>query len=100
MRFLRNLAVVTMLSAGGAMHAQGSKDIAYDLPARKAQVVAKIDAEIKSLDALYKHLHTHPELSYEEEHTAFRMATELKALGFEVTQNIGGYGVVGVLKNG
>ena len=70
MRFMRNLAIVSILLAGGSIHAQETKTVAYDLPARKAQVVEKIDAEIKSLDALYKHLHSHPELSYEEEKTA------------------------------
>src|SRR5262249_8523356 len=97
---MRTLAVVmVLLFAAGALHAQESR-IPYDLPARKAQVLEKIDAEIKSLDALYKFLHVHPELSYEEEKTAARMAKELKALGFEIAQNIGGHGVVGVLKNG
>lgn len=98
---MRTLVIVTMLLlANRALHAQGGKDIVYELPARKAQVNEKIDAEIKSLDALYKHLHTNPELSYEEEKTAARMAKELKTLGFEVTEKIGGHGVVGVLKNG
>jgi amidohydrolase len=60
----------------------------------------KIDKELASLDALYKHLHTHPELSFEEEQTAARMAKELQAAGFEVTAKVGGHGVVGVLKNG
>jgi len=95
------LAVVTfLLSAANAGYAQGTKEISYDLPQRKALVVKQIDGELKSLDALYKHLHTNPELSYEEEKTALRMAKELKTLGFEVTQNVGGHGVVGVLKNG
>ncbi len=53
-----------------------------------------------SLETLYKYLHTHPELSFEEEQTAARMAKELKSLGFEVTTKVGVTGVVGVLKNG
>ena len=52
------------------------------------------------LDALYKYLHTHPELSFFEVETAKRMAAELRQLGFEVTERVGGNGVVGVLKNG
>ncbi len=74
--------------------------ISYDLPARKALVTKVIDAELKSLDALYKQLHAYPELSYEEEKTSARLAKELKSLGFEVTEKIGGHGIVGVLKNG
>lgn len=60
----------------------------------------KIDAEADDLLALYKHLHSHPELSLQEKESAARMATELEKLGFEVTTKIGGHGVVGVLKNG
>lgn len=52
------------------------------------------------LDALYKHLHQNPELSLQEEKSAARMATELKKLGFEVKEKIGGHGVVGVFRNG
>lgn len=52
------------------------------------------------LEALYVHLHTHPELSFHEAKTSERMAHELRGLGFTVTENIGGYGVVGVLENG
>jgi hippurate hydrolase len=59
-----------------------------------------IDQECSSLEALYKHLHAHPELSNQEEQTSARLAKELKALGFEVTTNVGGTGVVGILKNG
>jgi amidohydrolase len=64
------------------------------------EIGKRIDAELTSLEALYKHLHTHPELAFEEEKTAARMAKELKALGFEVTTGVGGHGVVGVLRNG
>jgi hippurate hydrolase len=48
----------------------------------------------------YKHLHRNPELSFHEEKTAKLMAQQLKRLGFGVTENIGGTGVVGVLENG
>jgi metal-dependent amidase/aminoacylase/carboxypeptidase family protein len=60
----------------------------------------KIQAEIGSLETLYKYLHAHPELSHEEEQTAARLAKELAALGFDVTTKVGGHGIVGVLKNG
>jgi hippurate hydrolase len=52
------------------------------------------------LENLYKHLHQHPELSLQEEKTSQRLAGELKTLGFEVIEKIGGYGLAGVLKNG
>ncbi len=49
---------------------------------------------------LYQHLHRAPELSFQEEATAARMAKELNQLGFKVTINLGGHGLVGVLSNG
>ncbi|MDD2380266.1 MAG: amidohydrolase [Mariniphaga sp.] len=49
---------------------------------------------------LCKHLHKNPELSFQEYETAKRMADELRKVGFEVTENMGGNNVVGVLKNG
>ena len=54
----------------------------------------------KSFVALYKDLHTHPELSFQELETAKRMAAELGEAGAEVTSGVGKLGVVGVLKNG
>jgi len=52
------------------------------------------------LESLYKYLHTHPELSFQEASTAERIAGELGDLGFEVTRGIGGHGIVGLLENG
>jgi len=68
------------------------------------EIVAAVDrrlaSEAASLDDLYRHLHAHPELSFHEEETSRRMAEELRACGFEVTEKVGGWGVVGVLRNG
>ena len=69
-------------------------------PPQLAAIDKKIDAEADDLLKLYKHLHTHPELSLQEKESAARMAAELEKLGFEVTTKIGGHGVVGVFKNG
>jgi hippurate hydrolase len=60
----------------------------------------RIAAQYDRLEALYKHLHSHPELSLHEEQTALSLARELKEIGFEVTEKVGGHGIVGVLKNG
>jgi len=57
-------------------------------------------ADYEYLQSLYFHLHSNPELSFQEKNTATRIATELRKAGFEVTERVGGYGVVGVLKNG
>ncbi|MFN0019549.1 MAG: amidohydrolase [Pirellulaceae bacterium] len=57
-------------------------------------------SNVEELVQLYQYFHTHPELSFQEKETAARVAMELKAVGVEVTEGVGGTGVVGVLKNG
>jgi amidohydrolase len=77
--------------------------ISQDSPIEKAAV-----SELPSLIAIYKDIHSHPELSGHEERTAALVAKELRAAGCEVTENFGKYdnpklkcyGVVGVMKNG
>ncbi|MBK9374322.1 MAG: amidohydrolase [Holophagales bacterium] len=59
-----------------------------------------LDALYPSLDALYLDLHRNPELSLREKRTAAEMAARLRVAGFEVTEHVGGTGVVGVLANG
>lgn len=67
-----------------------------------AQQTARQWAEenMDSIAKLYIHLHTHPELSYQEVETGKRIAQEFKSAGFETTANVGGHGVVGIIKNG
>lgn len=52
------------------------------------------------LAALWDHFHRNPELSTVEFKTAARMAEELGAAGFDVTEGVGGTGVVAIMKNG
>jgi hippurate hydrolase len=70
------------------------------VPARKEAIEKFVAGHYPELDALYKHFHSHPELSYQEEKTAAHLAKEMKELGFEVTEKVGGHGIVCVLKNG
>lgn len=58
------------------------------------------DDDYAKLEALYLDLHRNPELSFRETRTAARMADELAALGFTVTRDFGGTGVVARLDNG
>ena len=72
------------------------------------ELESSVEQEVPSLYETFKHLHTHPELSYQEKETASYVAGELRRLGFEVTEGVGdyrvegrdAYGVVGVLRNG
>ena len=59
-----------------------------------------VEKDYASLESLYTAIHSNPELSEQEEKTAARLASELKAAGYEVTTKVGGHGVVAVLKNG
>jgi amidohydrolase len=59
-----------------------------------------LDDRIPDLELLYRDLHEHPELSFQEERTASVMAARLVAAGLEVTTGVGKTGVVGVLRNG
>lgn len=63
-------------------------------------VAQKVAADYPALLAFYTDLHLHPELSLLEKETSGKVAASLRASGYEVTENFGGYGVVGVLKNG
>jgi hippurate hydrolase len=63
-------------------------------------VEKRLDADYPSLEALYRDLHSHPELSLMEVKTSARIAAELRSAGFEVTEKFGGTGIVGVLRNG
>ncbi|KQP57179.1 amidohydrolase [Agreia sp. Leaf283] len=55
---------------------------------------------LTSLTHLYKDLHAHPELSFEEHRTAAIVAERMSALGLQVVEGIGGTGVAAVLANG
>lgn len=63
----------------------------------RADIAADYDT---NLEALFKHFHKNPELSHREFKTAERLAAEIRALGYDVTEGVGGTGVVAVLENG
>ncbi|MEU1489069.1 M20 family metallopeptidase [Streptomyces sp. NPDC005776] len=67
-------------------------------PART--VLAGLDAVRSHVEDLYRDLHRHPELGLREHRTAKKAADALRDAGFEVTEGIGGTGVLGVLTNG
>jgi hippurate hydrolase len=93
------LFAAVVLAAGRPSAAEPPKP--SEVNAKRLDAVQKrVDAECKSLEALYKHLHSHPELSYQEEQSAARVAKELKEIGFDVTEKFGGHGVVAVYRNG
>src|SRR3954453_637573 len=63
-------------------------------------VLRNLDGLLPDLEALYKDVHSHPELSMQEMRTATVAADRLRAAGYEVTTAVGKTGVVGLLRNG
>ena len=63
-------------------------------------VLKNLDQIIPDLEALYKDIHAHPELSMQETRTAGLAADRLRGAGYEVTTGVGKTGVVGLLRNG
>lgn len=90
-------ALLTLIAATGV--ASGQSELK-----RTESTSSPIDPWIASqredLLGLYTHLHTHPELSYQEVETSKRIAEELSRAGAKVTSGVGKLGVVGVLENG
>ncbi len=93
---IRSLSILSLsILSGGFVFAQ-----------QTPQTIA--DAELPSLLAIYKDVHSHPELSTREERTAALLAKELRAAGCQVTEHVGKYGnpnlkcygIVGIMKNG
>lgn len=82
-----------------------------ELRAEQTNSAAEANTESHALDRwlnermeptleLYTWLHAHPELSFHEEKTAAKLAGLWKSVGLDVTSDVGGHGIVGVLKNG
>src|SRR6202047_5254125 len=67
---------------------------------RSEPIFANLDGLLAELETIYKDIHSHPELSMQEERTAGVAANHLRAAGYEVTTGVGKTGVVGLLRNG
>jgi metal-dependent amidase/aminoacylase/carboxypeptidase family protein len=65
-----------------------------------ASVARQVDAMYPRLEAIYKDLHAHPELAFRETRTAAKLAAEMRATGFEVTEKVGKTGLVAIYRNG
>src|SRR4051794_9686226 len=59
-----------------------------------------LEGIISDLEDLYRDIHAHPELSLQERRTATAAADRLRRAGYDVTEGVGGTGVVGILHNG
>ncbi|MET0290457.1 MAG: amidohydrolase [Pseudoxanthomonas sp.] len=68
--------------------------------ATEASIASLVQQRLPAWTQVYKDLHQHPELALQETRTAAVLAKRMKALGLEVTEHVGGTGVVALLRNG
>jgi amidohydrolase len=93
---VRSFAVSAALFAASLLPAHAEMDAV----ALKNAIATSLASDYPKLDALYKELHAHPELAFQEVKTAARLAAEMRALGFDVTENVGKTGLVAIYRNG
>ena len=92
-RWTGGLALAALV---GLSTAAGAADIA----GLRTAIDRGFDAQYPHIDALYKDIHSHPELGFLETRTAAKLAAEMRALGFQVTEGVGKTGVVAIYDNG
>src|SRR6516225_947810 len=96
MRFAKPLLAAFALGSMIALPAHAELDVA----SLKQSIETSFESEYPKLDALYKDIHAHPEIAFQEEKTAAKLAAEMRAIGFEVTEKVGKTGLVALYKNG
>lgn len=97
MRLYHTAATAIAIALVGAPATVMADDHAVDHAALAQTIEAEYDGY---LAPLFVHFHRNPELSFLESETAARMAQELRTAGLEVTEGVGGTGVVAMLRNG
>src|SRR6516162_634976 len=95
-RFLATLLASAALCASLPLRAHAELDVV----SLKNTIERSVESEYPKLDALYKDIHAHPEIAFQEEKTAAKLAAEMRAIGFEVTEKVGKTGLVALYKNG
>jgi hippurate hydrolase len=95
-KVLVTLLASTALCASLPLQAHAELDVV----SLKSAIERSVESDYPKLDALYKDIHAHPEIAFQEEKTAAKLAAEMRALGFEVTEHVGKTGLVAIYKNG
>src|ERR1700738_466390 len=68
--------------------------------AQGPELSKEVESVYPQAHALYLDLHENPELSSHETQTAAKLASRLRNLGYDITEHVGGTGVVAMLRNG
>src|SRR5258708_11759376 len=95
-QFAKPLLAAFALGSMIALPAHAELDVA----SLKQSIEASFESEYPKLDALYKDIHAHPEIAFQEEKTAAKLAAEMRAIGFEVTEKVAKTGLVALYKHG
>ena len=96
MWFAKPLLAAFALGSMLALPAQAEIDVA----SLKRSIDISLESDYPGLDVLYRDIHAHPELAFQEEKTAAKLAAEMRAIGFEVTERVGRTGLVALYRNG
>src|ERR1051326_3517670 len=96
LRFTKSLLASVAFCSLLSLPAHAELDVAK----LKQSIETSFESNYEKLDALYKDIHAHPEIAFQEEKTAAKLAAEMRALGFEVTEHVGRTGLVAIYKNG
>ncbi len=89
---IRRLSLTVLLAFACTANAQTA--------ALNNAVAAQADSAYPALETLYQDIHSHPEIAFDERRTAAKLAAEMRALGFIVTEGVGKTGVVAIYENG
>lgn len=104
-RWLLLTAILTAADGGRTAPVSAAPPVSatpppFDVAAAKRRIDRTLDALYPHLDALYKDIHSHPEVAFQEDRTAALLAVEMRKLGFQVTEHVGKTGIVAVYRNG
>jgi amidohydrolase len=94
------MPTLTRIAAAALLVFSATSALAQQAAPLKNDVVTRVDSMYPWLDGIYKDLHAHPEIAFQEVRTAAKLAAEMRKLGFTVTEKVGKTGIVAVLKNG
>jgi amidohydrolase len=91
---MKNSMLLTVFLASVMVSALGQADMS-ERPGSK-----EVDGVYPEAHELYVDIHEHPELSSHEVQAAAKLAARLRSEGYEVTEHVGGTGIVAVMRNG
>src|SRR5437763_15476794 len=94
MWFAKPLLAAFALGSMVALPAHAELDVA----SLKQLIETSFESDYPKLDALYKDIHAHPEIAFQEEKSAAKLAAEMRAIGFEGPETDGKTGLVRLYK--